>query len=453
MNRYLWPQILFTVKKILVIGAGRSASSLVEYLLNHSEANGWKVHVVDRDPALAARRVQQHPNGSSSAFEAGDAAALPALLEGAALVISMLPATMHLDVAEACVNMGINLITPSYVSPGMRKLDARAREKGVLLLNEMGVDPGIDHMSAMEIIDRLRAEGATITRFESFTGGLIAPESDNNPWHYKFTWNPRNVVMAGQGGTAQFIQNHKLKYLPAHKIFKRVKEIEVAGHGVFDGYANRDSLSYRKVYGIENVPTIYRGTLRGKGYCEAWNVFVQLGITTEDFEVDCRNMSYREFINAFLMYDETLSVEDKLQNYLQLSDEVMYKLEWLGIFENRQIGLESATPAAILQKLLEEKWALEEHDKDMIVMWHRFDYTLNGAEHELHSSLVYIGRNQNFTAMSDTVGWPVAIAARLILNGELKGSGVQMPILPSIYQPILNELEHMGIRFKETLVR
>lgn len=411
------------------------------------------MHVVDRDPVLAERRINGHPYGISSGFDAANVSALAGLLEDTSLVISMLPANMHLDIARACVDLGIHLITPSYVSPGMRKLDAEARAKGVLLLNEMGVDPGIDHMSAMEIIDRLREQGAEITRFESFTGGLIAPESDNNPWHYKFTWNPRNVVMAGQGGTAQFIQNHRLKYLPSHKIFKRVKEIEVAGHGVFDGYANRDSLSYRKVYGIENVPTIYRGTLRGKGFCEAWNVFVQLGITTEDFEVDCRKMSYRDFINAFLMYDESLSVEEKLQNYLELSDEVMFKLSWLGIFENRQIGLESATPAAILQKLLEEKWALEEDDKDMIVMWHRFDYLLNGEEHEFHSSMVYIGRNQNFTAMSDTVGWPVAIAARLILTGQLKGSGVLMPILPSVYQPILHELDHMGIRFTETLVR
>lgn len=426
---------------------------MVSYLLDRAGENDWVVTVTDRDEALAERRVAGHPRGRSASFDASDAEQRRALVGQAHLVISMLPASMHIEVAKDCIEVGVPLVTPSYVSKEMRALDALAKERGVLLLNELGVDPGIDHMSAMQIIDRLRGEGCSITRFESFTGGLVAPESDNNPWHYKFTWNPRNVIMAGMGGTAQFIHNHRLKYIPTHKIFQRYKAIEVPGYGVFDGYANRDSLSYRKIYGLENVPTIYRGTLRGPGFCEAWNVFVQLGITTEDFEVECEGMTYRDFINAFLMYDEQLPVEQKLRNYLHISDEVMTKLQWLGIFEPRLIGLSHATPAAILQKLLEEKWGLAHDDKDMIVMWHRFDYEKDGAEHELHSALVYIGRDQNFTAMSDTVGWPMAIAAKLILQGRIKETGVQLPILPNVYEPILAELEQMGVQFAEREVR
>ncbi len=454
MKTYLWLDFETNrVKRILIIGAGRSAASLIEYLLERAAMKGWHITVVDRDEQLAKRRVGNHPCGTGAAFDANDCEGRRRLIEGVDLVISMLPANMHIEVAHDCVQLGVHLITPSYVSPAMRKLDEQAKANNVLLLNEMGVDPGIDHMSAMQIIDRLRAKGAEIKRFESFTGGLVAPESDTNPWHYKFTWNPRNVVMAGQGGTAQFIHNYRLKYIPAHKIFERFKSIEVPGYGSFDGYANRDSLSYRKVYGLDDVPTIYRGTLRGNGFCEAWNVFVQLGITTEDFEVECKGMTYRTFLNAFLMYDEVLPVEDKLRNYLNVNDEVMRKLQWIGIFDDEEIGLERATPAAILQRLLETKWSLEDDDKDMIVMWHRFEYVIDAVEHELQSSLVYIGRNTNYTAMSDTVGWPMGIAAALVLDGTISTRGVQLPILATVYEPILAELKELGVHFSELDVR
>ncbi len=441
------------MKRIVVIGAGRSSSSLLRYLLNESEAEGWEVLVADRDEALARSKINGHQRGDATGFDAGNSEKRRELIAGADLVISMLPASMHIDVAGDAIHFGVPLITPSYISKEMRSLDEAAKAKGVLLLNEMGVDPGIDHMSAMKIIHDIQKKGGELIRFESFTGGLIAPESDNNPWHYKFTWNPRNVIMAGMGGTAQYIQQNRLKYIPIHKIFERYKDIDVEGYGTFEGYANRDSLSYRKTYGLENVPTIYRGTLRGKGFCEAWNVFVQLGITTEDFEVDCRKMSWRDFINAFLMYDPELPVEEKLQNFLNLSEEVMEMLRWTGIFENTPVGLEHATPAKVLQHLLEDKWKLEPDDKDMIVMWHRFDYLKDGQEHEVHSSMVAIGETQTYTAMSETVGLPVGIAAKMILNGQLSLSGVHLPILPEIYHPILEELESYSIRFTETTIR
>lgn len=398
---------------------------------------------------MAKRKINGSDHGSAIVFEADNAERRRELVAQSDLVISMLPAFLHIDVAREAVELGVNLITPSYVSKEMRELHDAAQSNGVLLLNEMGVDPGIDHMSAMRVIHEIQREGGKLIRFESFTGGLIAPESDNNPWHYKFTWNPRNVILAGMGGTAQYIQNNRLKYIPSFKIFERFKEIEIKGHGSFEGYPNRDSLSYRKVYGLEDVPTIYRGTLRGAGFCNAWNVFVQLGMTTEDFEVECKNMTYRDFINSYLMYDEQLTVEEKLKKFHDLEEEVFDMIEWTGIFEDKLIGLESATPAFILQRLLEEKWALEEDDKDMIVMWHRFDYEKGDEVHEVHSSMVAIGEDQTYTAMSETVGLPVGIAAKMILTGELTLTGVQMPILPEVYNPILDELSSYGIKFDE----
>ena len=441
------------MKTIKVIGAGRSSSSLIRYLLQHSASENWKVVVADMDQKMAASKVNGHANGEAISFNATDTAARKALIKDADLVISMLPAVMHLDVAKDCLEAGVSVITPSYVTEGMKALHEKVKEKGLLFLNEMGVDPGIDHMSAMKVIHEIQEQGGSMTRFESFTGGLIAPESDNNPWNYKFTWNPRNVVLAGQGGTAQFQQDHELKYISPYRVFQRVKPIHIDGYGDFEGYANRDSLSYKAVYGLEEIPTIYRGTLRKRGFCAAWDVFVQLGMTTEDFEIDTRNgMTYRMFTNAFLTFDPNKKVEEKLQHQLDVSDEVMSKLTWLGIFEEREIPIAKATPAKILQILLEEKWELEPEDKDMIVMWHRFNYQLDGKEHELHSSMVSIGEDQTYTAMSNTVGLPVGIAARMYLRGEFQEKGVVLPIIPSIYLPILEELKTFDIDFKETLV-
>jgi len=438
------------VKSIIVIGAGRSCSSLIRYLLENSRKENWSVVIADRDQEVAQQKVDGHENGTAVSFDASNREERIELIKNADLVVSMLPASMHIDVAKDCLEFGIHVITPSYVTKEMSALDQEVKSKGLIFLNEMGVDPGIDHMSAMKIIHEVQEKGGKLSRFESFTGGLVAPESDDNPWNYKFTWNPRNVVLAGQGGTARFQQDHRLKYIAPYNVFERVKPIEIEGYGKFEGYANRDSLSYKKVYGIEEIPTIYRGTLRKQGFCEAWNVFVKLGMTTEDFSIpDSHKMTYRDFTNSFLTYSNDETVEDKIQNSLQLSDKVMSKLNWLGLFEKVEIGLENATPAAVLQKLLEDKWNLKEDDKDMIVMWHRFNYILDGKEHELHSSMVSIGEDQTYTAMSNTVGLPLAIAVKMVLNGKIDLSGVLMPIVPEIYNPILEELRSFGIEFHE----
>ena len=437
------------MQRILVVGAGRSASTLIQYLLDYSEVNNWQVIVGDYDLSLAEHKVDNHPNGKVIQFDVFDEEQRNDGIRNADIVVSMLPASMHILLAEDCVFQGKNMVTASYVSDEIASLNDKARENGVLLLNEIGLDPGIDHMSAKKVIDEIHHLGGEIHTFKSFCGGLVAPKYDTNPWNYKFTWNPRNVVLAGQG-TAQFIRNGQYKYIPYQSLFSRLETIDVLEAGAFEGYANRDSLSYREAYDLANIPTIFRGTLRRPGYCEAWNVFVQLGMTDDTYQVSgISNMTWRDFINSFLVFDQVKTVEEKLQSNLSLSDEVMGKLKWLGIFEKESVGLDSATPAQVLQKLLENKWSLETEDRDMILMQHQFHYRLEGQERYLHSSLVLEGKDQVHTAMSMTVGLPVAIATKLILQGKIQLSGVQIPVMKEVYEPVLKELKSFGIDFVE----
>jgi len=345
-----------------------------------------------------------------------------------------------------------NLITPSYVSEEMKALDAEAKAAGIIIMNEIGVDPGIDHMSASKILDEISTQDAVIHSFKSFCGGLIAPSNDTNPWNYKFTWNPRNVVIAGQGPAAAFIEEKEYKYIPYNRLFQRLETIEIEGYGKFEGYANRNSLSYRPIYQLDNIPTIYRGTLRRPGFSYAWNIFVELGMTEDSYKLEnSEHLTPRNFINAFLPFQVGESVEDKFKRlFTKGDDELFHKFKWLGIFENdAPIGLKNASPAQLLEKILVEKWVLEENDKDMLVMYHDFEYSISGARHKIISSMVNIGENQVFTAMSNTVGLPVAICGKMILNGKLTLKGVQIPVMKEVYDPILSELENYGITFTE----
>lgn len=437
------------MKRILVVGAGLSATSLIDYLLNKSEENDWNVVVGDFDLSLAEQKINSHQRGTALHFDVFDIEQRNDAIREADIVVSMLPARMHVLLAEDCVIQGVDMITASYVSDEIKALHEKANEKGVLLLNEIGLDPGIDHLSAKKIIDEIHSKGGEITLFKSFCGGLVAPEYDDNPWNYKFTWNPRNVVLAGQG-TAQFIRNNLYKYIPYHKLFIRVEEVEVLNEGIFEAYANRDSLSYRDAYNLSEIPTMLRGTLRRPGFSSAWDVFVQLGMTDDTFELsNVSEMTHREFVNSFLVYDTVKTVENKIQEYFTIDDEVMQKLTWLGLFENTKIGLEKGTPAQVLQHILEQKLSLKADEKDMIVMQHLFEYTLNGDDHKLKSSLVLKGKDQLNTAMSMTVGLPVAIAAELILTDKIKMSGVKIPIDKEIYLPVLEKLKEFGIDFVE----
>ena len=371
--------------------------------------------------------------------------------------MSMLPARFHIEVAKDCLNFEKNMITASYVSDEMQALNDAAKAKGLLFLNEMGVDPGIDHMSAMQVIDRIKAEGGEMILFESFTGGLVAPESDDNLWHYKFTWNPRNVVTAGQGGAAKFLQEGKFKYIPYHRLFRRTEFLEVDGYGRFEAYANRDSLKYQSAYGLDHIQTLYRGTIRRVGFGKAWQKFILLGMTDDSYTIeDSEHMSYRDFINSFLPYSHTDSVELKLRHQLKIDqDDIIWeKLEELDLFNpNKKVGLKNATPAQILQKILMDSWTLKEEDKDMIVMYHKFGYQLNGKKHQIDATMVCKGENQTYTAMAKTVGLPVAIATIKMLNKEFDLKGVEIPTKKAIYESILKELEDFDIIFKEKEVK
>ena len=441
------------MRNILIIGAGRSASSLIKYLLDKSSEENLHIIVADMNKSAAEEKIDNHKNASAIALNVFDEKGRREAIRNADIVISMLPARFHLEVANDCLEFGKNMVTASYVSKEMKALNDDVKSKGLTFMNEIGLDPGVDHMSAMQVIDRIRDKGGKILLFESFTGGLVAPESDNNLWNYKFTWNPRNVVIAGQGSASKFIQEGKYKYIPYQKLFRRTEFLNIDGYGRFEGYANRDSLKYRSIYGLDDIPTLYRGTMRKVGFSRAWNVFVQLGMTDDSYQIDdSENMTYRDFTNSFLAYHPTDTVELKLRHYLKIDqDDIIWdKLMELDIFSRtKNVELKNATPAQILQKILMDSWTLEEDDKDMIVMCHKFGYEYEGKQHQIESQMVVLGDDQTYTAMAKTVGLPVAIATLKILNGEITKTGVLIPIDKKVYEPILKELEDYGVIFKE----
>ena len=441
------------MRTILIIGAGRSASSLIQYLLNKSVTENLHLVIGDLSLDLAQKKTNNHPNATAIALDIFDENQRKKAIQIADIIISMLPAHLHIEIAKDCVIYKKHLVTASYVSDAMKELDAAAKENNLIFMNEIGLDPGIDHMSAMKVIDEIKDKGGKMLLFESFCGGLVAPESDTNLWNYKFTWAPRNVVLAGQGGVAKFIQEGAYKYIPYCNLFRRTEFLDVEGYGRFEGYSNRDSLKYRSVYGLDDVLTLYRGTIRKVGFSKAWNMFVQLGMTDDSYVMEnSEKMSYRTFVNSFLPYHPTDSVEIKTRLILKIDqDDIMWdKLLELDLFNpNKKVGLKNATPAQILEKILTDSWTLQPEDKDMIVMYHKFGYELNGKKEQIDSKMVCIGDDQTYTAMAKTVGLPVAMATLLILNVKITTPGVQLPIRKEVYKPILKELEEYGVVFKE----
>ena len=441
------------MNKVLVLGAGRSATSLISYLLEQSISLSCEVTVADYALQLAQEKVQGFENGKAVAFNINkeqDAADLISIHD---IVISMLPARFHPEVATLCLRYSKHLLTASYISEDMKALDEAAKASGLLFLNECGLDPGIDHMSAKKVIDHIRIEkGLELKAFESFTGGLIAPDSTrDNPWEYAFTWNPRNVVLAGQG-VVKFIQEGRYKFIPYHKVFRRTEMIHIPEHGYFEGYANRDSLKYLDVYELQGIETLFRGTLRRPGFCKAWDIFVQLGATDDSYEMEgVASITHRQFLNSFLSYNPNDSVELKLAHYMGLDMEgpEMHRFKWLGLFDEEQVGLIKGTPAQVLEHILKKKWTIDETIKDQIVMWHLFDYVEDGITKRIRSAMVATGENAIDTAMSKTVGLPLGIATKLLIQRKIEARGVQIPITPEFYDPILAELEELGFQFIE----
>ncbi len=437
---------------ILIIGAGRSSSALISYMLDQATKFGWNIVVADTNVHQAQQKVGNHPRGRAAWLDVNKANDRRDLIGRADLVISLIPAHLHIEVAHDCIRLKKHLITASYVNHELYRLGDEARERELIFMGEMGLDPGVDHMSAKQVIDDIHARGGKMKSFRSYTGGLIAPECDDNPWHYKFSWNPRNVVLSGQG-TAQYLENGKYKYIPYHRLFRQYRTVEIPHAGTFEVYANRDSLLYRDAYGLKDIPNLLRGTLRYPGFCDAWHALVRIGLTDGSYPIlESERLTYHEFMEAYLRPNEGQgSVKDRTAQMLDLKPEgaIMRKLDWLGLFRKKRIGLTNATPAFILENLLREKWEMKPDDKDMIVMHHEFEYELKGKSHRKLSTLIMKGENAVNTAMAKLVGLPMGIFAKLVLQGKIKSTGVQIPVMKEVYEPVLKELKELGIAFQE----
>lgn len=440
------------MSNVLIIGAGRSATSLIRYMLDQGQKYNWFVTVADADHELAESKVNGHPRGRAVYLDVSKVALRQELIGRSDIVISLLPAHLHTEVAYDCLRFHKHLITASYVSQEMYKLSDQARSRKLIFMGEMGLDPGIDHMSTMQSIHAIREKGGQITAFRSYAGGLVAPESDNNPWHYKFTWNPRNVVLAGQG-TAQYLENNELRFIPYSRLFQHYKQVEVPGLGAFEAYPNRDSLWYRSIYGLDGIPSILRGTLRYPGFCDAWNALIQIGLTDNAYPIlESAGITYEHLLNGFInRIASGKTLKERTAHFLKLkpNSPVMEKLEWLGLFSPKPINLPNASPALILEKLLLEMWPLAPDDKDMVVMQHEFEYIL-GEKVYLHTStMVMKGHDQHDTAMARLVGLPMAILAKLVILGKVESTGVHIPVIQEVYEPVLEELKDYGMAFEE----
>lgn len=431
------------MKKIILFGAGRSARHLVSFLIEGALSGKWHVVVADTN---VAHWIEEYGDLEQVEFISGDASDSEfrhELIAHSSLVISMLPAFMHAEIVRDCINFHVHVFTPSYVSLEVNAMHERALQEGVLVLNEMGVDPGIDHISAMEIIHRLKEKGAEITSFESYTGGLVAPASDDNLWGYKISWNPRNIILAGSSGHAMYREDNKLRMVPYYNLFDKVDTV-VASDGVrYDAYANRNSVHYLELYGLENVEKLVRGTLRKQGYCSGWSFLVKNGFTNDDTKIPAGSFS-----TWFDLSQSLLGVNFNIKNE---SQEIAAMLNEIGIFSNESLSNVEQTCAQHLQELLEKKWVLKEGDRDMIVMVHKFGYALHGKKYMLNSSMVLEGDDEFKTAMSKTVGMPIAFAVERLFNGDFSARGVQIPVTPEFYEPLLLDLKNIGISFVETV--
>ncbi|HMJ71287.1 MAG TPA: saccharopine dehydrogenase C-terminal domain-containing protein [Cyclobacteriaceae bacterium] len=443
---------IINMPSILILGAGRSSSALISYLLNFGAASAIDITVGDVSLEAARERLAGSPHGKAIRFDINNTDESRKAIAQSSVVVSLIPAHLHPSVAKICLETGSHLLTASYVSDEMKGFDSTARSKSLLFLNECGLDPGIDHMSAMQVMDRIRSSGGKITSFESFTGGLIAPETDvENPWRYKFTWNARNVVMAGQS-TAKFLSNGQYKYIPYQQLFSRITPVTVPGYGEYEGYANRDSLKYLETYGLHDVTTMLRGTLRNKGFCGAWNVLVQLGCCEDTYEMEqVASMTHKGFMNSFVNTGKGVTLQSALARTcgVELSGGEIQRLTWSGLFSEEKIGLGKGTPAQILEHVLNKKWKLQPNDKDLVVMWHRFGYELHGVSKKIEASLVAKGHDSVNTAMARTVGLPLGIAAKLLIQEKIKERGVVIPVSKDIYEPVLSELKSLGIELTE----
>jgi saccharopine dehydrogenase (NADP+, L-glutamate forming) len=443
------------MKNILVLGAGLSAPFMIDYLLKQAEQNDWFISVNDKDLTMAKNAIHNHPRGNSLTFDINDVETRQNQIEKSDVVISFLPPFYQYVLAVDCITKGKHLITASYQDDRINDINMDAQRKGILILNEMGLDPGIDHMSAMKVIQEVREKHGKITSFKSYGSGLPAPESSTNPLRYVITWNPRNVVMAGEAG-AQYMSKNKIKILPAHEVFHRTWTVQLEGIGKLEAYPNRDSLRYRALLGLEETHTMIRGTLRYPGWSETWLQVVRLGLANEEMHIPGLNQyTYRDLVEMFLPQHSTGSdLEHRVANYLNIhpTGKIMDNLTWLGLFSDEMIKCNGNTASAVMIELLKKKLKLAEKDRDMVVILHEFEVEYPAekkSKEKITSTFIEYGEPGGFTAMAKAVGLPAAIAAKMLLTGQLPLSGCHIPTHPAIYSRVLPELKKAGFKFVE----
>lgn len=430
------------MKKILLFGAGKSATCLIRYLIRETASRNWELIVAETNLPLAQSKIGIAAHARAVAIEVQNEPERDLLISEASIVISLLPPALHFLVAVSCVKRGKDLLTASYLDDNIRGLGPDIHKKGLLFIGEMGLDPGIDHMSAMQLIHRIRGLNGRVLSFRSHTGGLMAPESDDNPWHYKISWNPRNVVMAGSAG-AHYKENDRIITKSYHQLFQQCEDVVIGALGQrLSWYPNRDSLSYIPLYGLEEADTFIRTTLRHPDFCKGWKSIVEAGLTDDQTLLSIGSepaLTFSAWSAPILPF---------------VDDGNREQLSFLGLFDNTPIPSQARVSADILQHLLETRLAMAPRDKDMIVMLHEITYTIDGHAYEDTSSLIVIGNDTLETAMAKTVGLPLGIAAILILEGKMQRlTGLHIPILPEIYEPVMRELAVEGISFEEKTSR
>jgi saccharopine dehydrogenase-like NADP-dependent oxidoreductase len=441
------------MKNIVVFGAGMVAGAHVDYLLNVPD---FHVTVASRTLSKAQALVGDHPRGRAVQVNSDDEAALEALIAEADLAVSLLPYAYHPVVARLAIKHGTHMVTTSYVKEAMAQLDAAARAAGVILLNEIGVDPGIDHMTAMRIVHGVQARGGEVTKFISWCGGLPAPEANTNPFGYKFSWSPRGVLLAGKN-SAHFLWDGQDVVIPGGELFEHFWTVPVEVEGKvmdFDGYPNRDSLPYMQTYGIENPQTFFRGTLRYPGWCQTLRKIAELGLLEETPLAGLDGATFADF-TARLIGSDQHNLRAALAAYLDLSldSPVIDNLAWLGLLSDEALPAGQHSPIDILTARMLDKMQYASGERDMLILQHQFEAEYPDGRERIVSTMVDFGLPHGYTSMARTVGLPAAIAVKLILHGQITLLGVQVPVVPEIYEPVLAELEALGIRFVETWER
>ncbi|MHC4662030.1 MAG: saccharopine dehydrogenase C-terminal domain-containing protein [Planctomycetota bacterium] len=435
------------MKKVLVLGAGLVTRPLVRYLLDVPDI---QLTMATRTVSKAEKMLEGHERGKALALDIKDEEAVGKLVSENDIAISLVPYTYHLIVAKQCLKHKKHMVTTSYVSDDMRALDKDAKAAGLLFINEVGVDPGIDHMSAMRIIDSVKNGGGKVTSFMSYCGGLPAPEANTNPFGYKLSWSPQGVILAGRNN-GHYMKDGKEIFVPGKDLFSHTWKVEVEGLPILDAYVNRDAYPYIELYGLKGIETMYRGTLRYEGWCETWLKLSQLGVSDLE-ERDLGGMTACDFMAGLAGIESSDSMRADLASHLGIdaSSAIMDRIEWLGLLDNKLLGFEKASPVAVMEKLMNERMQYAEGERDMLVMRHEFRAELPDGKKEITSTLIDFGIPGGDSSMSRTVSLPAAICTKLMLEGGINAAGVHIPVIPEIYNPVLDELEKVGIKFEET---